>query len=149
MLIKNLNRAMAEFFVIQFKIQVEINTVVICVVVIKNGLNFKHHFLCLWLNQITNVVFNSCNGCFYIILLLCDQNGPFLASFFLYFCLFNTVDSKQMFNKSVPMTGFEPRISVIGSDRSTTESQPLQRPILSTIYERTGRTKLKFASLES
>ena len=39
--------------------------------------------------------------------------------FSLYFRLFNTVDSKQMFNKSLPMTGFEPRISGVGADRST------------------------------
>ena len=39
-----------------------------------------------------------------------------LFSFFQY-----TVDSKQMFyiNKFLPMTGFEPRTSGIGSDRST------------------------------
>ena len=29
--------------------------------------------------------------------------------FFLYFRLFNTVDCKQMFDKSLPMTGIEPR----------------------------------------
>ena len=40
--------------------------------------------------------------------------------FFLYFRLFNkTFDSKQMFDKSLPMTGFEPRISGVGGDRST------------------------------
>ena len=39
--------------------------------------------------------------------------------FFLYFRLFNTVDSEQMFDKSLPMTGFEPRISGVGGDRST------------------------------
>ena len=38
---------------------------------------------------------------------------------FLYFRLFNTVDSKQMLDKSLPMTGFEPRISGVGGDRST------------------------------
>ena len=38
---------------------------------------------------------------------------------FLYFRLFNTVDSKQMFDKRLPMTGFEPRISVVVGDRST------------------------------
>ena len=43
----------------------------------------------------------------------------------LFFSLFSsfqyTVDSKHMFNinKKFPMTGFEPRTSVIGSDRST------------------------------
>ena len=31
--------------------------------------------------------------------------------FFLYFCLFSTVDSKQMFDKSWPVTGLEPQIS--------------------------------------
>ena len=39
--------------------------------------------------------------------------------FFLYFRLFNTVDCKQMFDKSLPMTGFEPRISGVGGNRST------------------------------
>ena len=38
---------------------------------------------------------------------------------FIYFRLFNTVDNKQMFNKILPMTGVEPRISGIESDRST------------------------------
>ena len=38
---------------------------------------------------------------------------------FLYFCLFNTLDSKQMFDKSLPMTGFEPRISGLGGNRRT------------------------------
>ena len=52
-------------------------------------------------------------------------NGSFLASFFLYFRLFNTVDWKQMFDKSLPMTGFELRISGVWGDRSTTEPQPL------------------------
>ena len=39
---------------------------------------------------------------------------------FLYFCLFNTVDSVQVNvrYKSLPMTGFEPRTSSLGSDRS-------------------------------
>ena len=44
---------------------------------------------------------------------------------FLYVCLFNTVGSRQMFLKSLPMTRFEPRISGVGGDRSTTEPQPL------------------------
>ena len=40
--------------------------------------------------------------------------------FFLYFRLFNkTFDSKQKFDKSLPMTGFEPWISGVGGDRST------------------------------
>ena len=38
---------------------------------------------------------------------------------FIYFCLFNTVDSRQWTIKILPMTGFEPRTSVIGSNRST------------------------------
>ena len=40
---------------------------------------------------------------------------------FLYFCLFNTVDSKQVNvrYKSLPMTGFEPLTSGIGNNRST------------------------------
>ena len=36
---------------------------------------------------------------------------------FLYFRLFNTVDSNQIFNKTLPMTGFELRTSGVGSDR--------------------------------
>ena len=44
---------------------------------------------------------------------------------FLYFRLFNAVDSKQMFDKSLPKTGFESRISGVRGDRSTTELQPL------------------------
>ena len=48
-------------------------------------------------------------------------NGPFPASFFLYFRLFNTLDSKQINvrYKSWQMTGFEPRTSDIGIDTST------------------------------
>ena len=55
-------------------------------------------------------------------------NGPFPGSFFLYFRLFNTVDSKQSFQYSwskqwsiqiLPMTGFELRASCVGSDCST------------------------------
>ena len=43
---------------------------------------------------------------------------------FLYFRLFNTADSKYIniyikIYKFLPMTGFEPRTSGIGSDRST------------------------------
>ena len=47
------------------------------------------------------------------------KNGPFLASFSLFSSFQYTVDSKQMFNKFLPMTGFEPRTYGIGSDRST------------------------------
>ena len=39
--------------------------------------------------------------------------------FLLYFRLFNTVDSKQMFDKSLPMTEFETQISGVGGDHST------------------------------
>ena len=39
--------------------------------------------------------------------------------FFLYFRLFNTVDIKQMLDKSLLMTGIEPRISGVEGDRST------------------------------
>ena len=38
---------------------------------------------------------------------------------FLYFRLFNTVDSKQLFDKSLPTTGFDPRTSSVGCDRFT------------------------------
>ena len=56
--------------------------------------------------------------------------------FFIYFRLFNTVDSKQMFIKSLRMTGFEPWISGVRGDRSTTEpltAQPnrlIQDPLI-------------------
>ena len=39
------------------------------------------------------------------------KNGLFPASSFLFFRFFNIVDSKRMFDKSLPMPGFEPRIS--------------------------------------
>ena len=44
---------------------------------------------------------------------------------FLYFCLFNTVDSKQIHvgYKSLPMTGFEPLVSE--ATALPTEPQPL------------------------
>ena len=43
-----------------------------------------------------------------------------ISSLFLFiFRLFNTVDNKQMFNKILPTTGVEPRISGIKSDCST------------------------------
>ena len=49
------------------------------------------------------------------------KNGPFPASFSLFSSYQYTVDSKQMFdmNNFLLMTGFEPWISGIGSDRST------------------------------
>ena len=49
------------------------------------------------------------------------KNGPFPVSFSLFSSFQYTVDSTQMFdiNKFLPMTGFEPRTSGIGSDRST------------------------------
>ena len=50
------------------------------------------------------------------------KNGPYPASFFR---LLSTVDNKQMFDKSLPMTGFEPQISGIGGDRSTNWTTPL------------------------
>ena len=48
-------------------------------------------------------------------------NGPSPASFSLFSSFQYTVDSKQMFNINtfLLMTGFEPRTSGIGSDRST------------------------------
>ena len=47
-----------------------------------------------------------------------SKNRPFPASF--YFRIFNTVDSKQMFNIIfLPMAGFEPRTSCIESNHST------------------------------
>ena len=55
---------------------------------------------------------------------------------FLYFRLFNTVDSKQVNvqNKSLPMTGFKPRTSGIRSNRSTnwaTTTAPTSSVIIS------------------
>ena len=49
------------------------------------------------------------------------KNGPFPASFSLFLSFQYTVDSKQMFdiNKFLPMTGFKPRTSGIGSNHST------------------------------
>ena len=54
-------------------------------------------------------------------LVFLKRNGPYPASF-LYFRLFNTVDSEysnSQNSKFLPMTGFELRTSEIGSDRST------------------------------
>ena len=50
-----------------------------------------------------------------------NKNGPFPASSSLFSSFHYTVDCKQMFDitKFLPMTGFEPRISGIRSDRST------------------------------
>ena len=55
------------------------------------------------------------------IILVFLKNWPFSASFTLFSFFHYTVDSKQMFytNKLLPMTGFEPRTSGTGSDRST------------------------------
>ena len=49
------------------------------------------------------------------------KNGPFPASFSLFSSFQYTADSIQMFdiNKFFPMTGFKPRTSGIGSNRST------------------------------
>ena len=55
---------------------------------------------------------------------LFKKNWPFQA-FFLYFLLLNTIGNKQMFDKSLPMTGFEPRISVLEATALPTEPQPL------------------------
>ena len=48
-------------------------------------------------------------------------NGTFPASFPSFLSFQYTVDSKKMYNinKFLPMTGFEPWTSDIGSDRST------------------------------
>ena len=45
--------------------------------------------------------------------------GHSRSLFIFYFCLFNTVDNKQMFNKILPMTGVEPKTSGIEISRST------------------------------
>ena len=53
-------------------------------------------------------------------MLLClFLNGQFPTSFSLFSPFQYIVDSKQMFNKFLPMTGFEPQTSGIVSDRST------------------------------
>ena len=52
--------------------------------------------------------------------------GHFRPLFSLFLSFQYTVDSKKMFNNFLPMTGFEPRTSGIGSDRSTNwATQPL------------------------
>ena len=40
---------------------------------------------------------------------------------FHYFCLFNAIESKQINvqDKRLPLTGFQPRTSCVGNDRST------------------------------
>ena len=50
----------------------------------------------------------------YMVYGFCPQISFSLFSSFQY-----TVDSKQMFYKFLPMTGFEPRTSGMGSKRST------------------------------
>ena len=68
---------------------------------------------------------------FYIPFCVVFKNGQFPASFSLFPSFQCTVDSKQMFNinKFLLMTGFEPRTSGIGSDRSTNwATQPLPCP---------------------
>ena len=52
---------------------------------------------------------------------------------FLYFRLFNTVDSEPIFDKSLLTLGFVPRTSDVGGDRSTTKPQPL--PCYSTSHK--------------
>ena len=54
--------------------------------------------------------------------------------FLLYFRLFNTVDSKQMFDKSLPMTGFEQQISGVGGDRSTNWATTTTAPNIFTSF---------------
>ena len=54
--------------------------------------------------------------------------------FLLYFRLFNTVDSKQMFDKSLPMTGFEQQISGVGGDRSTNWATTITAPNIFTSF---------------
>ena len=46
---------------------------------------------------------------------------------FLYFRLFNTVDSKQMIDKSLPMNRFEPSNSGVEASTLPTEPQPLPK----------------------
>ena len=50
-------------------------------------------------------------------MIFCFLNGPL----YLYFCLFNTFDSRKInvHNNSLPMNGLELRTSGVGSDRST------------------------------
>ena len=71
--------------------------------------------------KVNNILFASkilsYSGQVYImtIFLKVDHSRPL----FIYLRLFNAVDSKQMFNKILPMTGVEPRTSGIKSDHST------------------------------
>ena len=52
---------------------------------------------------------------------ICCGKPQFLKRtiFFLYFCLFNTVDSKKCPVSILTKTGFEPQTSGVGGDRST------------------------------
>ena len=50
---------------------------------------------------------------------------------FLYFRFYNTVDSKQIFIKIFPMTGFEPLNSDAWSDPSTNPTEPQPLPVTS------------------
>ena len=38
---------------------------------------------------------------------------------FVYFCLFNTADSEEVIDKSLPIFGFKPRLSGVGGNHST------------------------------
>ena len=72
----------------------------------------------LFQHSIVKFVYGICSrpGDLHAIIL---PNSRTFPAFFHYFRLFNTVYSKQMFDKSLPMTGFKPRISVVGGGRST------------------------------
>ena len=71
------------------------------------------------------------------------KNGP-LPAFFSFFVFSTQLTVNKCFDKSLPMTGFKPRISDVWGDRSTTESQPLpyHQNILSTILSIQNRKVL-------
>ena len=75
-------------------------------------------------------------------LLFFKKNGPFPASFYLFSSFHYTVDSKQMSNNFLPMTGFKPRTSGIGSNRSTNwATQPMPwatQPLPKNLHFRQG-----------
>ena len=69
------------------------------------------------------IVFSSCLLCKFYLLSLIPPPFVFFQMhhsrpLFLYFCLFNTVYLKSRWFITLPMTGFEPWILCVGSDRS-------------------------------
>ena len=76
---------------------------------------------------------------FWVLLTFLFLNRHSRPLFSLFPCFQYTVDSKQIFNvnKFLPMTGFEPRTSGVGSDRSTNwATQPLPSIINFTSFKK-------------